>query len=155
MLVDTAWKRRRSAWSTQGPRILDEGEVRGEEDEITNRTDERPHSHPATTATRTGSTKRKRSSADDGLRKPPSTVDRFADVGHFPASCEHEFGPLPIPIVAAGSQTRGRDVVTEFPHNLAFRSADWVTNAVPEDQAGYDVVLGWVFLSLSCTPIRL
>jgi 7SK snRNA methylphosphate capping enzyme len=54
---------------------------------------------------------------------------------YFPASCEHELGPLPIP----PSSNRGK---TSFPHNISFRAADWVKTEIPEDSEGYDVVIG-------------
>ena len=53
---------------------------------------------------------------------------------YFPASCEHEFGFLPIP----------PSVNRVFPHNLLFRTADWVRTVIPEDKEGYDVVIGYV-----------
>ncbi|KAG6894287.1 hypothetical protein C0992_006725 [Termitomyces sp. T32_za158] len=60
-------------------------------------------------------------------------------------SCEHELGSLPIP----PSETRGRHV---FPHNVSFRTADWVTTRIPDDMDGYDVVLAfsiskWIHLN--------
>ncbi|KAF9523265.1 Bicoid-interacting protein 3-domain-containing protein [Crepidotus variabilis] len=64
---------------------------------------------------------------------------------YFPASCEHEFGSLPVP----PSQNRGK---TNFPHNMGFRHANWVNEHIPEDKDGYDVVLGfsiskWIHLN--------
>lgn len=47
------------------------------------------------------------------------------------------YGPLPIP-------SRSSDV-TGFPHNVVFRTANWVEKAIPEDSGGYDVVLAFVF----------
>ncbi|KAG6877987.1 hypothetical protein C0993_001192 [Termitomyces sp. T159_Od127] len=60
-------------------------------------------------------------------------------------SCEHEIGSLPIP----PSETRGRHV---FPHNVSFRTADWVATRIPEDMDGYDVVIAfsiskWIHLN--------
>ena len=46
------------------------------------------------------------------------------------------YGPLPIPSNTLKSE--------DFPHNVAFRSADWVEKTIPEDAEGYDVVLGYV-----------
>lgn len=54
---------------------------------------------------------------------------------YFPASFEHTFGPVSIP----PSQNRGRDF---FPHNVSFRTADWVEDEIPGDKDGYDVILG-------------
>jgi len=56
---------------------------------------------------------------------------------YFPASCEHEFGSLPIP----PSSNRGKKA---FPHNISFRTADWTTTPVLEDVGGYDVVIAYV-----------
>jgi 7SK snRNA methylphosphate capping enzyme len=54
------------------------------------------------------------------------------DPTYFPAAFEHTLGPLPIP--PAGTSTN-------FPHNVSFRAADWVTEEIMEDKEGYDVVL--------------
>lgn len=59
---------------------------------------------------------------------------RASQPDYFPASCEHTFGPLPIP----PSQVRGKHV---FPHNVLFRTADWTTTHIPEDADCYDVVI--------------
>ena len=56
---------------------------------------------------------------------------------YFPASCEHTFGHLPIP--------SSRDRHTEFPHNVLFRTADWLDNSILEDADGYDVVVAYVY----------
>jgi hypothetical protein len=29
----------------------------------------------------------------------------------------------------------------KFPHNISFRRADWVNECIPEDEAGYDVIM--------------
>lgn len=58
---------------------------------------------------------------------------------YFPASCEHEFSFLPIP----PAENRGKEI---FPHNISFRTADWVKTNIPEDKEGYDVVVGFVKL---------
>ncbi len=61
---------------------------------------------------------------------------------YFPASCEYEFGSLPVP----PSENRGKET---FPHNLMFRTADWVKTTIPEDRDGYDVVVAYVLSWLS------
>jgi 7SK snRNA methylphosphate capping enzyme len=69
---------------------------------------------------------------------------------YFPASCEHEFGSLPIPPFS----NRGK---TTFPHNISFRTADWTTTPIPEDAEGYDVVIAYVPsppLSILSTPTK-
>jgi len=53
---------------------------------------------------------------------------------YFPASCEHEFGSLPVP----PGENRGKYM---FPHNVTFRTADWVEEEIVEDKGGYDVVI--------------
>ncbi len=63
---------------------------------------------------------------------------------YFPASCEHEFSFLPIP----PAENRGKEI---FPHNISFRTADWVKTNIPEDKEGYDVVVGFVNYYL-CHP---
>ncbi|KAJ7636951.1 Bicoid-interacting protein 3-domain-containing protein [Roridomyces roridus] len=69
-------------------------------------------------------------------------VDPVGEADYFPASCAHSLGPLPIP-------QSSPDV---FPHNISFRTADWVNEAIPEDATGYDVVLAfsitkWIHLN--------
>jgi 7SK snRNA methylphosphate capping enzyme len=107
-LIRAAWRRRRTVWSLQEP--YNPSPVAAAESEK-----------------HTTSNKRKRESSEGASR----TIVRPE---YFPISCEHIFGPLPIP----PSQNRGKCV---FPHNLSFRSADWVTTEIPEDKEGYDVVL--------------
>jgi 7SK snRNA methylphosphate capping enzyme len=75
------------------------------------------------------------------MEKRPKKRMRGEPGGHvpnyFPASFEHTSGPLSIP----PSQNRGKHT---FPHNISFRTADWVNNEILEDQDGYDVVIAWV-----------
>lgn len=54
---------------------------------------------------------------------------------YFPASCEHMFGPLPIPPHDESSP------IDRFPHNVAFQTADWTRQQIHEDEEGYDVVV--------------
>ncbi|KAG1837378.1 Bicoid-interacting protein 3-domain-containing protein, partial [Suillus subalutaceus] len=70
-----------------------------------------------------------------------STTDSSAP-NYFPASCEHSYGPLPIPDRGCGA----------FPHNVTFRTVDWVKDEIPEDYDQYDIVLGfsiskWIHLN--------
>ena len=118
-LIRAAWRRRRTVWSLQEP---SEPPAEAAADD----------SHaPAK------SKKRKRESpAVVGPMKPD----------YFPISCEHTFGPLPIP----PSQNRGKHV---FPHNLSFRTADWIKNEIPEDTEGYDVVIASVILLIGIIQI--
>jgi 7SK snRNA methylphosphate capping enzyme len=53
---------------------------------------------------------------------------------HFASTFESIHGPLPIP--SAQTWTPGA-----FPHNLTFRTADWLNERIPDDDEGYDVVL--------------
>ncbi|KAF9482716.1 Bin3-domain-containing protein [Pholiota conissans] len=108
-LIQAAWRRRISVWSTQAP------------------------THPARSEESTTNKRRREES-----QTPPNRH-------YFPASCEHELGPLPIP----PSSNRGK---TNFPHNVSFRTADWVQTEIPEDAEGYDVVIGfsvskWIHLN--------
>ena len=72
-------------------------------------------------------------------------------------ACEHMFGPLPIPEPASSPTSGSGNRI--FPHNVSFRTADWVQEKIPEDIDGYDVVLAFVDLSeleqkdtdISCT----
>jgi 7SK snRNA methylphosphate capping enzyme len=47
------------------------------------------------------------------------------------------FGPLPIPPTTFESGVSDN----KFPHNISFRCADWVNERIPEDEAGYDVIV--------------
>jgi 7SK snRNA methylphosphate capping enzyme len=62
-------------------------------------------------------------------------ADTSFEADYFPQSCESTLGPLPIP------ESDRKDV---FPHNVVFQTADWVNAAIPEDSAGYDVVIAFV-----------
>ncbi len=68
-------------------------------------------------------------------RKILETTEKEASTipDYFPASCEHMFGPLPIP-------TRSKQTHI-FPHNVVFQTADWVNTVISEDKIGYDVVI--------------
>lgn len=80
------------------------------------------------------SEKRKRASGSD----PPSRSDPIPE--YFPESIAVTFGHLPIP-------PSTRETQDKFPHNLTFRTADWASRSIPEDDAGYDVVLAFVVLN--------
>ncbi|KAJ6616474.1 Bin3-domain-containing protein [Mycena sp. CBHHK59/15] len=113
VLVRAAWRRRRAAWSAQGPPP-----------------DENVDAVPS-------SRKRKR------------VVDPVGETDYFPASCAHTLGPLPVP----------RSAPHLFPHNVAFRTADWVNETIPEDEDGYDVVLAfsitkWIHLNGGDNALR-
>lgn len=58
---------------------------------------------------------------------------------YFPASFEHMFGPLPIPAARIS-----KDAIV-FPHNVTFRTADWVEEEIPDNAEGYDVVVAYVW----------
>lgn len=76
------------------------------------------------------SKKRKRSNAEiDSLPHPL--------YDYFPLAMEHMFGPIDIPETPA-SGLRSQPI---FPHNIIFRSADWVDQAIPEDKDAYDTVV--------------
>ncbi|KAL7282250.1 hypothetical protein ACG7TL_003719 [Trametes sanguinea] len=66
---------------------------------------------------------------------------------YFPAACEHMFGPLPIP-----DATMHEGAADTFPHNVTFRTADWVNTTIPDDAEKYHVVLAfsiskWIHLN--------
>ncbi|PPQ98218.1 hypothetical protein CVT26_003470 [Gymnopilus dilepis] len=114
-LIEGAWRRRRTVWSMQAPTSRNS---------MTMDTDVVSHG---------GST-----STHEHRTQDPEPY-------YFPASCEHEFGSLPIP----PSSNRGKD---SFPHNITFRTADWVRTPIPEDSQLYDVVVAfslskWIHLN--------
>jgi 7SK snRNA methylphosphate capping enzyme len=89
-----------------------------------------PLSEPSASYIGTSRAKRKRALA------PVPPAQTAAD--HFPASCQHMFGPLPIPptdILELGVSENA------FPHNITFRRADWVNERIPEDDTNYDVII--------------
>lgn len=117
-LVSAAWKHRRSVWSQQGP------------------------THPENTQEDVSES----STSDSRKRRRIFWSDTEATLSsqgglanYFPASLEHMFGPLPIP--ASGANKEVADI---FPHNVTFRTADWVKEEIPEDVEGYDVIVAWV-----------
>jgi len=66
---------------------------------------------------------------------------------YFPAAFEHMFGPLPISSALPDSPSERR-----FPHNVSFRTADWVKDGAVEDRQGYDIALAfsitkWIHLN--------
>ena len=115
-LIRDAWKRRRSVWSIQEPdSVLDTAVYE----------DMASHNEPS----------RKRRKVDSQDTAGTSDNEFEADnreADYFPSSCEHMFGPLPVP---------SRKDATKFPHNVVFHAADWVNSTIPEDAEGYDVVV--------------
>ncbi|KAI0700777.1 Bicoid-interacting protein 3-domain-containing protein [Cytidiella melzeri] len=114
-LIRAAWKRRRAVWSTQEP-------AREEEEAV---------------------------EASKPLPKEPQLEETsqirqgVLEPDYFPSSCEHMFGPLPIPL---------KKHLDTFPHNVVFYTADWVNNEIPEDSEEYDVVVAlsvskWIHLN--------
>ncbi|THV07164.1 Bin3-domain-containing protein [Dendrothele bispora CBS 962.96] len=126
-LVRAAWRRRLQVWSTQGP--VPELSVAKPVPEDGDGDGDEPSSQRGL-----GHATKKRKAKS---KKPV--------LNYFPASFEHTFGSLPIP----PSHIRGKDV---FPHNVLFRTADWVEEDIVEDKDGYDVVLAfsiskWIHLN--------
>lgn len=70
---------------------------------------------------------------EDGME-----VDSSVEADYFPASCEHMFGPLPIPPMQDKDEAETGD---KFPHNVTFQTADWMRQSIHEDTEGYDVVV--------------
>jgi hypothetical protein len=73
---------------------------------------------------------------EEGSSRKRKRVDPVGEPDYFPASCAHSLGPLPIP----------RSSPDLFPHNVSFRTADWVNQTIPEDEVGYDVVIACVLV---------
>ena len=88
------------------------------------------------------------SPSGDALGKRKRDSPALPEADYFPASCEHFFGPIPVP----PSELRGK---TAFPHNVSFRTADWTTESIPEDEEGYDVVLAYVLFSFAFLIVML
>lgn len=112
-LIRAAWKRRRTVWS------------------------QHPRCPPSPT-------EEEQSSRAGPLSKKPKILHGSPDEGEddevssLPAAFEHMFGPLAIP----PADTLGADQDQRaFPHNVVFRTADWVKEGAIEDRGGYDVVL--------------
>ncbi|KAI0249983.1 Bicoid-interacting protein 3-domain-containing protein [Lactifluus subvellereus] len=98
-----------------------------------------PPSEPSSSYIGTSRAKRKRVPA------PPA----LPEADHFPASCQHMFGPLPIPPTDILDLSVSENT---FPHNITFRRADWVNERIPEDDASYDVIVAfsiskWIHLN--------
>ncbi|KAH9483708.1 putative RNA methyltransferase C2A9.10 [Psilocybe cubensis] len=131
-LITNAWRRRRAVWSCQAPTYP---RTSNEEDDLTSG-DSKP--------------RKRRKLQDEGS----SQVNDTQPIRHyFPASCEHEFGSLPIP----PSSNRGKNV---FPHNVSFRTADWMRTDIPEDSEGYNVVIAfsiskWIHLNEGDEGLKL
>ncbi|RXW20598.1 hypothetical protein EST38_g5252 [Candolleomyces aberdarensis] len=147
-LIEGAWRRRRALWSSQGP------------------------SSPSSTSTSTPQeleapsselgVRRKRSrskvdSDDDDGPSPAPRRSHNSNSNYFPASCEHEFGSLPIPPANPSDPSRGKNV---FPHNVTFVKADWVDEDIVEDRIedGWDVVVAfsiskWIHLNKGDTGL--
>lgn len=118
-LVRAAWKRRRYVWSMQEPQKTADG----------------GRDAPA------GPKKRKRTS--ESTDSSATIEPQLSRPDYFPASCEHTFGPLPIPPASHGNSKQQE----MFPHNVTFRTADWVNQEILEDSEGYDIVLALVYSS--------
>jgi 7SK snRNA methylphosphate capping enzyme len=78
------------------------------------------------------------SSASRAKRKRSPLPPKLPAVDYFPASCQHMFGPLPIPPTDTFHLDASKH---KFPHNITFRRADWVNERIPEDDVGYDVII--------------
>ena len=80
-------------------------------------------------------------SASDNTGIETGSTEATAVANYFPASCEHMFGPLPIPDRDFHKDTGVDASLGMFPHNVSFRAADWVRDELTEDAEGYDVVI--------------
>jgi len=76
---------------------------------------------------------------------PKSKRSQLAN--YFPQAMEHMFGPLAIPDHGKpGSELR------TFPHNVLFKTAEWVNDGLVDDEKGYDIVIAfsvskWIHLN--------
>jgi 7SK snRNA methylphosphate capping enzyme len=127
-LVRMAWRRRRTLWSHQAP--------------------SRPVPTEATESFACHPTGTDSASRPKRKRVPHQPVPPPAppEADHFPASCQHMFGPLPIPPSGDSNTGTGTSLDLDvsqsaFPHNVSFRRADWVNERIPEDEAGHDVII--------------
>lgn len=145
-LISAAWRRRRTVWSLQEPLSLlppsssDASSVpppRAEEASLSAELSPPPPPQPPQPRKR----RRAGSSSEAEIETSGETLTANTNpvANYFPASCEHEFGSLPIPPYQ--THEGGKDV---FPHNVVFRTVDWVADDVVEDGDGYDVVLAYV-----------
>jgi hypothetical protein len=114
-LIASAWKRRRQLWSSQAVSIS----------QLTSQQDEPPP--------------RKRKRGPKQNVSAPELVP--LELAHyFPASLAYSFGALPVPAVDDNEDApENNDHI--FPHNVLFRTADWVTDGVLEDEDRYDVII--------------
>lgn len=80
--------------------------------------------------------KRKRAPESDSVDGSSTSIPDY-----FPESLALAFGHLPIPPSTRETQDR-------FPHNLTFRTADWPNQRIPEDDAGYDIVIAFVVCNI-------
>ncbi|TFK70807.1 Bin3-domain-containing protein [Pluteus cervinus] len=148
-LITTAWRRRRAVWSLQGPTSA--APKASDENSDQDRVLERVGREKCSGEAKEERPQKKRKTEDgraQGTAPPliaPSRGLPLPIPNYFPASCEHEFGSLPVPPF----QTRSKNI---FPHNVVFRTVDWAKEDVLEDAEGYDVVLGfsvskWIHLN--------
>ncbi|KAG9015467.1 hypothetical protein FRB94_000072 [Tulasnella sp. JGI-2019a] len=128
-LIRNAWKRRKIVWSLQNSELTSKS-----------RDDRHPHVK-----------RRELGRHEDGI--VPEAIDHSADslmslreAHYFPASLSFSFGTLPL-------STVGAEDPVAFPHNVTFRTANWVASSgIPEDSGGYDVILAlsitkWIHLN--------
>ncbi|KAH7910684.1 Bicoid-interacting protein 3-domain-containing protein [Hygrophoropsis aurantiaca] len=118
-LIRAAWKRRRTVWSLQAPSGIQSSE---------------PSNDIDLSAISEPSQKR--------MRMSLPSEGNISD--YFPASCEHIYGPLPIPNHVRDDH--------DFPHNVSFRAADWLHDEIPEDKTPYDIIIAfsiskWIHLN--------
>jgi 7SK snRNA methylphosphate capping enzyme len=78
------------------------------------------------------------------LEDEESSSSLAESANYFPASCLHIYGPLPLP---------PREGSASFPHNLTFKTQDWMDSSIAEgDNEEYDVILAlsitkWIHLN--------
>lgn len=150
-LIRSAWKKRKAVWSLQQPRssALVETKAKLEDDSKTFQYGgaENESTQKKDRTTKEQSKKRRCAHVEHIEDSEPQTcetalakcvVHSQAIYDYFPLAMEHMFGPIHIPDSSTDSYTSKS---TTFPHNLTFRSADWVDQVIPEDKDMYDIVV--------------
>ncbi|KAG8864100.1 hypothetical protein FRB96_006974 [Tulasnella sp. 330] len=134
-LIRNAWKRRKIIWSLQNSEMIPNPDISTTIEDA---------SHPPM--------KRRKLKQEKDRAAPPVVIHTakphmsLEQAHYFPASLSFSFGTLPLP-------TFEKEDATGFPHNVTFRTADWVASSgIPEDDDGYDVILAlsitkWIHLN--------
>lgn len=163
-LIRSAWKKRKAVWSLQKPwsSTLVETEANLEDDCKIFQGGEENDLAQRKPGKKIKERSRKRRRAyfehieDKETQDYETTSARYfvhpqAIYDYFPLAMEHMFGPIHIPDSLTNGET---SKFIAFPHNLTFRTADWVDQVIPEDKDMYDIVIAfsiskWIHLNKS------